>query len=292
MRNTDHDKKIVGIGELLWDRFPDYKRPGGAPANVAFHASVLGNHGVILSRIGSDSNGSELKTFLIKHNVDVSYLQSDLRHPTGTVDVHFEDGEPEYTITDQVAWDYLEMTQKWNDLARETGAVCFGTLAQRNSTSRNTIRSFIRHTRPTSYRIFDMNLRPPFYDNEILFDSIKLANVIKLNRDESELLQEVTGEPDPIQWLLREQAVDIVCVTLGSEGSKLFTLDGTVTRKGESVDTERGDAVGVGDAFTAALADALLKNLSMEEVLNHANNYAAKIATMKGGMPSELLNAL
>lgn len=291
MNISASEQMIAGIGELLWDRFPDHKRPGGAPANVAFHASVLGNRGVILSRIGSDSSGSELKTFLIKHGVDVSYLQSDLRHPTGTVDVFFENGEPGYTITQQVAWDYLEMSQKWSDLAGNAGAVCFGTLAQRNSTSRNTIRSFIRHTRPTSYRIFDINLRPPFYDNDILFESIKLANVIKLNRHEAEILSEITGQSDPVEWLLREQAIDIVCLTLGSEGSKLFTINETHTRKGENVDTDRGDAVGVGDAFTAALADALLKNMSMEDVLNHANNYAAKIATMKGGMPSELLNA-
>lgn len=286
-----NEQKVVGLGELLWDRFPDHKRPGGAPANVAFHASILGNRGVILSRVGSDYNGNELKTFLIKHGVDVSFLQVDLGHPTGTVDVHFEDGEPEYTITEQVAWDYLEMTPKWTDLAKETGAVCFGTLAQRNSKSRNTIRSFLRHTRPTSFRIFDVNLRPPFFDSNILLESIQLANVIKLNRQEEEILKELTGQTDPIHWLLGEQAVDIVCLTLGSEGSKLFTANNSWSCKGEIVNTDRGDAVGVGDAFTAALADALLRHMDMEDVLQHANNYAAKIATMKGGMPSELLNS-
>ena len=172
---------VVGLGEALWDLLPAGKHLGGAPLNFAYIASLLGEHALILSRIGNDPLGAEIQAELAGRNLDTSGIQTDSKLPTGTVDVRFRGGQPEYEIRQPAAWDALEWTPKWHEIAAKCDAVCFGTLAQRAPKSRATIQNFLENTRPTCLRVFDINLRRPFYDRETIESSLHLATILKLN---------------------------------------------------------------------------------------------------------------
>lgn len=277
---------IIGLGEVLWDVFPDERRPGGAPANVAYHAGVLGNRGVVASRIGDDALGHELRDYLQEQGIDCSGLQVDEEHPTGTVQVHFDDGEPSYLITEDVAWDYLAMNGTLETLAAETDAVCFSTLSQRSSGTRSTLRAFLDAVPPDALRILDVNLRPPHYDGDVLRESIERTDVVKCNEHEWELLETLVGTDDVADWLLAEQGIELVCLTRGAEGSELMNADGRIHRPAPEVDASEGDAVGVGDAFLATITHHLLRDASLERMLTAANRYASYVVTQRGGMPS------
>lgn len=279
------EKLIVGLGEVLWDVFPDEKRLGGAPANVAYHASVLGNEGVVASRVGDDELGGELVSQLSIKGVDTAHIQSDASHPTGTVQVTFIDGDPRYEIVRDVAWDFLEWTADWQELAEKCSAVCFSTLAQRTAGSRAAIEQFLEATPPDCLRVLDVNLRPPFVNEDILRSSLKQANVVKYNYQESLFLKRLLWKDELERWLCREAGVHVVCMTRGEEGCDLFTKDSQASVRSKVIDTSAGDPVGAGDAFSAALIDGLLNDLGLDEVARRANHYAGAVASMKGGMP-------
>ncbi len=279
-------KTVVGLGEILWDIFPDYRRPGGAPANVTYHASVLGNNGKIVSRVGDDDKGEALRQFLIGKDLDVKYLQKDTGHDTGTVKVVFDGDEANYTILEEVAWDYIEYTDALKSLAASTDAVCFGTLAQRSEVSRKTIRTFLEQTSENCLKILDVNLRAPYYNEEILYQSIEAADVVKLNEKEFELLQDMlAGGKDLLEYLINKNDVRVVCLTKGANGSELISKDSRFIEPRHEIDTSGGDSVGVGDAFTAALTHHMLHGSDLDQTLALANRYAAHIAAQKGGMP-------
>ncbi|MBP3191986.1 carbohydrate kinase family protein [Natronogracilivirga saccharolytica] len=276
---------IAGLGEVLWDVFPEYKRAGGAPANVAFHASQLGNRGIPASRVGDDEDGAELLNLLSSHGLDISYIQKDDVAPTGTVEVFISDGEASYTISEDVAWDHLALTSSWIDLAREADAVCFGTLAQRDEISRRTIRQFLENTSGDCLKIADINLREPHYTDDIIKKTIELADVVKLNEAEWKQLGEISGADDVRQWLLNEMNVTTICLTKGSDGAELMTADEHLIEPVHPVDSSNGDSVGVGDAFTAALTHHLLRKTPLDVTIRVANKYAAQVAARKGAMP-------
>ena len=276
---------VVGIGEVLWDVFPDERRPGGAPANVAYHAGVLGNRGVVASRIGDDALGAELRDYLEDQGIDCSGLQVDDAHPTGTVQVHFDDGEPSYLITEDVAWDYLSMDDALQTLADTADAVCFSTLSQRSPDTRTTLRVFLDAVPPEALRILDVNLRPPHYDGDVLRHSIARADVVKCNEHEWTLLGTLVGTEEVDDWLLQDQDIELVCLTQGAEGSTLMTADERLHLPAPEVDTSDGDAVGVGDAFLATITHHLLRDASLERMLTAANRYASYVVTQRGGMP-------
>jgi fructokinase len=277
---------VIGIGEVLWDIFPDQRRPGGAPANVAYHAGVLGNRGVVASRVGDDALGAELRDYLEGQGIDCSGLQVDDAHPTGTVQVHFDDGEPSYLITEDVAWDYLAMDEALEALAAETDAVCYSTLSQRSPGTRSTLRAFLDAVSPEALRILDVNLRPPHYDGDVLRHSIACANVVKCNEHEWNLLGTLVGTEEVDEWLLHDQDIQLVCLTRGADGSELMTPDDRLHLAAPEVDASEGDAVGVGDAFLAAITHHLLQDASLERMLTAANRYAAYVVTQRGGMPA------
>lgn len=277
---------IVGLGEVLWDVFPDEKRLGGAPANVAYHAAVLQNKGVVASRVGEDELGTDLVSQLKDKNLDVTFVQTDTTHPTGTVQVTFIDGDPRYEIVRDVAWDFLEWTSDWRELAAECSAVCFSTLAQRDERSRATIMEFLDATGPECLRVLDVNLRPPFVNEDILRTSLERANVVKYNYQEHLFLKRLFWKDDLERWLCREMNVRVACMTRGSEGCELFSAHSRASVKARRIDTSNGDPVGAGDAFSAALIDGLLKDLGLDEVARRANHYAGLVASLKGGMPA------
>ena len=276
---------IAGLGELLWDIFPGGKRPGGAPANVAYHARQLDNNGIVLSRIGDDAEGAELIEYLGKYNIETGYIQVDEDHKTGTVGVTFDDDEPSYTITEDVAWDYIACSEQWAALAKSVDAVCFGTLAQRSEPSRKAIQRFLEFMPNRTLRVLDVNLREPYYTAEILEKAISLCNIIKLNKDEHELLGDIFDQEDSTHWLIKEMDVPLVCLTKGSAGSELITSGKHYSADPAEVETSNGDAVGVGDAFTASLIHNILRKQPLNRVLEKANNYAGLIVTKEGGMP-------
>lgn len=286
---------IAGLGEVLWDIFPDYKRPGGAPVNVAFHATQLGHHGVPLTRVGNDAMGKELLSLLESRSLDLSYIQKDPEAPTGSVTIRLEKEEASYEFKSDVAWDRLSITPKWRDLAKKTEAVCFGTLAQRAEESRSAIRDFISSTPDSSLKIADLNFREPYYSPEVIEATLQLASIIKLNEEEWKKLQELYGVRDLKSMLLEKYNIDIVCLTKGAKGAELMTLSQHFIEPVHPVESSEGDSVGVGDAFTACLTHHLLQNSPLDVALRSANKYASAVASRKGAMPllsSEVIKSI
>ena len=283
-------KVIVGIGEILWDRFPDHKTLGGATTNFAYHASLLGNRGIAVSRLGSDKLGREARSAVADLGLDNGYLQVDKMHSTGTVEVSVDEkGVPDYTIRENVAWDFIEWNEELAELAENTDAVCYGSLAQRSKVSRETILRFLKSVDKGTLRVFDINLRQEFFSKEVVENSLEFANVLKLNSDEVvtvvdllRLRQDIPLE-DKCRLILGNYGLDMVCVTLGSAGSVLVSKKETVRSGGYRVKVE--DTVGAGDAFTAALTHHLLKGTSLDKANELSNRYGAWVASKKGGTP-------
>ncbi len=278
-------KTIVAVGEALWDVFPDGRRPGGAPCNVAFHAARLGDRGVIVTRVGEDAAGDELVAFLRERGVDTDHVQRDGTGPTGTVLVTIEDSEPQYAITEAVAWDYIAAEDDARALMRTADAICVGSLAQRSEASCAAIQRLLSDARGRALVVFDVNLRPPFIDAEVIDATFRVADVVKMSESEVARLSTLLDRPSLIRWLLQNVGVQAVCVTRGKGGASITTSQGTVSTPGVEIDTSTGDAVGAGDAFTAAMAHRLVRNATPQETLHAANRYAALVATKKGAVP-------
>src|SRR5258708_30684006 len=260
---------VVGLGELLWDLFPSGKQLGGAPANFAYITALLGDSGIVASRVGDDRLGQEALWHFKSCGLDVSRVQRDLSHPTGTVKVeHDSKGHPEYQITENVAWDFLELSDDWISLARSAHAVCFGTLAQRNPVSRAAVRAFLSALPSFAIGIFDVNLRQSYFSTEIVRDSVRHAKVLKLNHEEFPRFLDLLHCPlknsaraanapsdysdiSAARWLCREFGMRLVCITRGANGSILVTTESHNEHPVFSV--KIADTVGAGDAFTATL---------------------------------------
>ena len=285
---SEEQFKIVGLGEVLFDVLPTGKQSGGAPANFAYVSSQLGNQGIVASRVGSDEDGRGILKGLKSKSVDVSHIQTDAKHQTGTVKVSLENGQPGYEITANVAWDFIELTEDWRDLAANCDAVCFGTLAQRNSISRKTIQDFVNLTRHDCLRIFDVNLRQNYYSVEILHESLESANVVKLNNDElpkiCELFEIKRADEKQSAKNLREKFdLRLICLTRGANGSLLLTENEFNENSG--VEIKIADTIGAGDAFTAALTHGFLRRWSLDEINVFANKVGAFVASQTGAMP-------
>ncbi len=283
--NKGGSNTIVAIGEALWDVFPEGRRPGGAPCNVAFHAARLGDRGVIVTRVGDDAAGAELVAFLGAGGVDTGHVQRDGTRPTGTVSVTIEGFDPRYTITEAVAWDHIAADDDARALARTADAICVGSLAQRREPSRAAIQQLLSDARGYALVVFDVNLRPPFVDAEVFAATFRVADVVKMSESEVPRLSTLLGRPSLIQWLLQDIGVEAVCVTRGEGGASMTTPRGTIAAPGMEIDTSTGDTVGAGDAFTAAMVHQLVRRATPQETLHAANRYAALVATKKGAMP-------
>jgi fructokinase len=281
---------VVGLGELLWDMFPHGKQLGGAPANFAYMTALLGDRGIVASRVGQDRLGQEAIWQLKSSGLDTSQIQSDPAHATGTVQVQVDSkGQPEYRITEDVAWDHLAWTPEWEALAKSTDAVCFGSLAQRSEVSRSTIRRFLQSVRADAARVFDVNLRQAFYSGEVLRVALLHANMMKVNHEELPRIVELFGENfggerDAACWLAEEFGVKLVCVTRGHRGSLLVCGDETDEHPGFTIKV--ADTVGAGDAFTAALVHHWLRKAPLPAINLAANRLGAWVASQEGAMPT------
>lgn len=286
---------ILGIGELLWDLLPEGPRLGGAPANFSVMAGRLGNHAAILSRIGRDDLGRDAVHLLDPLPADTSFLQIDPRHETGRVTVAFNNGQTQYNFPEPVAWDSMELTDEWVRLAERADALCFGSLAQRSIESRHTIQTLAAQASSRCIRVFDVNLRPPFYSSEVIQESLELSTVMKMNDAEVPLVLallgmpvEENGAPANLRFgaerLLSEfPTLDMVAITRGGNGSLLVRRDEWHEHPG--FPTKVADTVGAGDAFTAAMTHYLLRGAELP-VLNEAGNrWGSWIASQSGAMP-------
>lgn len=285
---TGEGRIVVGLGEALWDMLPSGKQLGGAPLNFAYIASLLGNRAVIASRVGADLLGREIRTELSARKIDTSAIQNDATLPTGSVDVKFQNGQPEYDIRKPVAWDALECSSEWQRIARRCDAVCFGTLAQRSPQSRSTILQFVQQTPSSCLRVFDINLRKPFYSRTLIEAALPFTTVLKMN--DLELLEVakmfgVSGQsPQELMLAVRQKfGVKLLLVTRGERGAAATDGSRVVEHPGFAVKVR--DTVGAGDAFSAAATHCLIRGVELEPTLAFANRWAAWVASETGGMP-------
>jgi fructokinase len=282
---------VIGLGEILWDLLPSSRQLGGAPANFAYCSQLLGNRGIIASRVGRDQLGQDIRATLERNGLNHQFLQSDDATPTGTVRVQVDPaGQPKFEITQPAAWDYLEWTESWRELANSAGAVCFGTLAQRSAKSKKTISDFLNATRPETLRICDVNLRQKFYSAEVIRESFGRANAVKLNHEEEPQVKEIlsiTGDSDLsfCQSLIRQFELRWVCVTRGAHGSLLCSPGDAHEHAGYRVKVK--DTIGSGDAFTAGLVFEYLRHRPLSEMNETANRMGAWVASHSGAMPPE-----
>lgn len=289
MRNFN----VVGIGELLWDMLPEGKQLGGAPTNFSIFASRFGANSVVVSSIGKDLLGREIISYFQSNGLNTDYI-SIVDKPTGVVKVDLDDkGVPSYEIVGDVAWDYVSWNSKLETLAQEADAVCFGSLGQRNSCSKQTVKQLIQNTKPGCLKIFDINLRQAFYTKELIYESLRLANIFKVNNDEFEMLSvwlNMSGSVfDQLKQLLDKFQLDIIALTRGENGSLLIDKNEIVSCPAKKV--EIVDTVGAGDAFTAAMTFGLLSNLPLENVNAFANKIGSFVCTQNGATP-QLLDGL
>jgi fructokinase len=280
---------VVGLGELLWDVFPKGKELGGAPANFAYMTSLLGDYGIVASRVGSDALGRTAGRRLERIGLRSQYLQIDTKHPTGTVKVQVDPaGQPTFEIAEPVAWDFFEWTPEWERLAATADAVCFGSLAQRSAQSRATIRAFLKEVRRGTTRVFDVNLRQAFYSADTLAESMKLTDIVKLNQEELAIVVKLLGheflnDERAARWLRDAYNLQLVCVTRGAQGSLLVSASETSQHAGCRVVV--ADTVGSGDAFTAALVYHYLRRASLATLNEAANRMGGWVASQTGATP-------
>lgn len=280
---------VVGMGEALWDVLPEGKKIGGAPANFAYHVSQFGLPSRVVSAIGSDPLGREIvENFTSK---GLNHLIEEVPYPTGTVQVEIDPaGVPQYDIKENVAWDNIPYTARLEALAGQTRAVCFGSLAQRNVVSRDTINRFLDAMPQTadSLVVFDVNLRQGFYTKEILCNSMKRCNILKINDEELVTVSRMFGYPgidlqDKCWILLGKYNLRMLILTCGINGSYVFTPGNVSFQPTPKV--EVADTVGAGDSFTAAFIASLLKGKSVAEAHALAVRTSAFVCTRKGAMP-------
>ena len=282
--------KVLGVGEILWDVFPSGKKLGGAPTNFAYHISALGHEGVIVSRIGNDDYGREIVEQLISLSLVTDYLQIDGERETGIVEVSIDsNNQPNYIIKEDVAWDFIQWDSKFDTLLETTDAICFGTLAQRRRVSRNTIITLLEKASKDAVKVCDINLRQSFYSKGIISDSLKIADIIKLNSDEIELIRDMLNisskysEEELCRYLIDIYDLKLICITKGEEGSTL--IDDNTSFHSPSFPYKLADRVGAGDAFSAAVIIGYLNEEPIDVISTRANQLASWVTSKQGGTP-------
>lgn len=280
---------VVGMGEALWDVLPEGKKIGGAPANFAYHISQFGLPSCVVSAVGDDPLGAEIvENFTSKGlNQNIAVVP----YPTGTVQVEIDPaGIPQYDIKENVAWDNIPFTESLKGMAHNTKAVCFGSLAQRNIVSRETINAFLDEMpkNDDTLVVFDVNLRQGFYNKEILCNSMERCNILKINDEELVTISRMFGYPgidlqDKCWILLGKYNLKMLILTCGINGSYVFTPGHVSFQPTPTV--EVADTVGAGDSFTAAFIASILKGKSVKEAHSIAVRTSAFVCTKKGAMP-------
>ena len=279
---------IVGLGEALWDVLPEGKKLGGAPANFAYHAGQFGLDTIAISALGEDDLAEETIEALKEHQLN--YLMPRVPYPTGTVQVTLaEGGIPTYEIKEGVAWDNIPYTDEMADIAKSARAVCFGSLAQRNSVSRENIRKFLADTPADCLKICDINLRQQFYSKEVLEDSFKLCNILKINDEELVVVNRMFGYDgldmrQTCEKMVQDYGLKMLVLTCGTNGSYVFTDDG-LTSFQDTPKVEVADTVGAGDSFTGSFCACIINGKPVQQAHKTAVAVSAFVCTQNGAMP-------
>ena len=281
--------RVAGLGEVLWDVFPEGKRLGGAPANFAAHAQQLGAHGFVLSAVGKDELGSEAVVKLDQYGIDLTGLLEIAPFPTGTVRVHLDHRRnPSYEIQENVAWDHIPLQLSITNIAKHLDAVCFGTLAQRNITSQNTILKTLRATPENCLKVFDLNFRKNYYHTEMILQSFDLTDVVKMNEEEFEEIRSLFSLPSNTQKammsLMERFDLKLAMLTLGGNGSIMMSQnDYSELKANQSVQVK--STVGAGDAFTAAAVMGWLNQKPLDKIHHKSSDLAAYVCSQLDAVP-------
>ena len=278
---------VVGLGEVLWDMLPEGRKIGGAPVNFAYHAGQFGIDTMAVSAIGNDKLGED--TIAEMNGKHLNHIFPSVPYPTGSVQVKLDEkGVPAYDIKENVAWDNIPFTNEIESVARNCQAVCFGSLAQRNAVSRNTIRKFIESTPSGCIRIFDINLRQNFYTSNVIHDSLELCNILKINDEEIMLVSRMfnydsSNIENVCHTIMEDFSLEMVILTCGTKGSYIFTKGGVSFMPTPKVNV--ADTVGAGDSFTGSFCAAILRGLPVAEAHKKAVEVSAYVCTQNGAMP-------
>jgi fructokinase len=279
---------IIGLGEALWDMLPEGKKLGGAPANFAYHAGQFGLDTVAISALGEDKLADETIEALEQNGL--KYLMPRVPYATGTVQVTLTgEGIPTYEIKENVAWDNIPFNDEIKAAAKNCRAVCFGSLAQRNIVSRQTIQQFLDATPEDCIKICDINLRQQFFSKEILEESFKRCNILKINDEELVVVTRMFGYQDLddakiCEKMVKEYNLQMLVLTCGTNGSHVFTADGKHSFQ-QTPKVEVADTVGAGDSFTGSFCAAILNGKPVEEAHRIAVEVSAYVCTQNGAMP-------
>jgi len=273
------------MGEVLWDLLPDGKILGGAPVNFAYHAMQLGAVGVAISSVGDDELGREIIDSVNLKGVENCIAVNS--HPTGTVGVTLKDGKPDYTIYENVAWDFIELTSGAIQKLQQADAICFGTLAQRSAGSHDAILKALKLVPENCLKVYDINLRQKYYSKELISESLSVANVFKINDDEVELFKQLFGlegsEAEVCQKIKETYSLEYLALTKGEKGSYLFHKDEVSFLPTPLVDVE--DTIGAGDSFTSAMVMGILNKQPLQQIHRKAVEISAFVCTQKGATP-------
>ncbi len=281
---------ILVVGEILYDVFPNYKRMGGAPFNFAFHLKNLGFPVRFVSRVGNDVDGKDIIGKLEQFDFNLDDIQIDPSHPTGSVQIRLkENGVPNFKITPDVAYDYLEFVRKIHvPMIRKSALIYFGSLIQRSPSGFNNIQAILSHRPPSARCFYDINLRPACYRDAVVMTSLSQSNVLKINNEEYDKVRHILQykkDPDTfIQYLMDAYPLEVISLTKGDRGSEIYTPTGCFeigTKKIENV----VDSVGAGDAYAAMLAAGLLERWRPEIILRRATAFASRICQVEGAIP-------
>ena len=278
--------KVIGIGEILWDLLPEGKQLGGAPTNFAFHAHQLGLQSSIISSVGNDNPGKEILN--VVDNSDIISFIDIIDRPTGTVSVQVDkNGIPKYIIHEDVAWDFISPSETALEFAKQSHAICFGTLAQRSETSYYSIQEILKTVPANALKVFDINMRQNFYNEYIISNSLEKANVLKINNEEILVFADMFGisgdEFEIMHQIIQQYDLKVLALTKGAEGSWLISQE-----EDSYLETPKvmvADTVGAGDSFTAGLVAGLLNDKPLKEIHRSAVDISAYVCTRKGATP-------
>lgn len=277
---------VICFGEILWDHFKDGKKAGGAPMNVSMHLHKQGVNSSLISAVGNDADGKELLAFVKDGGLDVSYIQIHPTLPTGIVEVQLDEkNQATYTIVKPVAWDDIHYVDQHSLVVKNADALVYGSLVCRESSSRETLIELIKNAR---LKIFDMNLRPPHYEQKTLEELLQWTDILKINEDELLFLQHHYGNPSSSQQELLAQLakrfnLQIICVTLGEKGAIVWQQEKIFSHSGYSIKV--ADTVGAGDAFLATFINGILQDNPIEETLAKSCATGALVASRYGANP-------
>jgi len=280
-------KKVVCFGEVLWDMLPTGKKLGGAPLNVALRMQSMGLDAKVISSVGDDVPGQEIKQAMQAHEAALDHLQVSQRYETSQVLVHLDDsGSASYEIKMPCAWDDIQLLERDVEAVKQADAFLYGSLSARQPSSRDTLCALLKVAK---FRVFDVNLRPPHYTLDHLLHLMEYADFIKFNEEEIVSICRAMGAQDLaleacITFVAEKTQTANICVTLGADGSFLFQNGTLFYQKGYKIKV--ADTVGAGDSFLATIVSHLLRGEEPAKALNYASAVGALVASKAGANPS------